>query len=89
MFKKCLAFRVRMTHGATLGPDYSYALIKTGWPNAQAAFAGTRQSETIRTADREVRVQLSPFRMAFYDRAGRLISRDANAWPGTARGVHR
>ena len=77
--------RVRMTHGASFGPDYSYAVVKTDWPSPQAEFAGTKQAETIRTADLEVRVQLSPFRITFYDRAGRLISKDSEgmAWDGS------
>ena len=62
--------RVRMTHGASFGPDYSYAVVKTGWPSPEVEFAGTKQTKTIRTADLEARVQLSPFRISFYDRTG-------------------
>ena len=40
----------------------------------------------MRTAELEVRAQLSPFRLAFYDRGGRLISKDSDtlgtAWDG-------
>jgi alpha-glucosidase len=76
--------RVRMAHGTSSGPDYSYAVVKTDWPSPQVEFAGTKETETIRTADLEVRVQLSPFRIAFYDRAGHLISKDSAgmAWDG-------
>ena len=40
----------------------------------------------IRTSEIEVRVQLSPFRLAFYDLSGRLIAKDADSrgmsWEG-------
>jgi len=78
--------RVRMTHGAAFGPDFSYAVVKADWPTPQLEFAGTSQTETIQTADLEVRVQLAPFRISFHDRAGRLIAKDADgmgmAWDG-------
>lgn len=77
--------RVRMTHGARFGPDYSYAVVKTDWPGPQVEFAGTKQIETLRTAHLEVRLQLSPFRVSIYDRAGRLLSADSSgmAWDGS------
>ncbi len=76
--------RVRMAHGAAFGPDYSYAVTKTGWPAPQAEFAATPQTETLRTAHLEVRLQLAPLRIAVYDRAGHLLTRDSNgmAWDG-------
>jgi len=69
--------RVRVTNGKSNGPDYSYAVAKTDWPATKVEFAGDKGSRIIRTSEIEVRVQLSPFRLAFYDREGRLISRDA------------
>lgn len=78
--------RVRMSHGATFGPDYSYAVVKSDWPGTEVTFAGTEQTETIHTADLDLHVQLSPFRISFYNHAGHLISKDADnmgmAWDG-------
>lgn len=78
--------RVRMTHGISFGPDDSYAVVKTDWPGPQVEFAETDRTETLRTASLEVRVQLSPLRIAFYDRAGYLLSKDSDgagmAWDG-------
>jgi alpha-glucosidase len=70
--------RVRMIAGTTPGPDYSYAVVKTAWPSAKAEFSGDKDARLIRTPELEVRVQLSPLRLAFYDRSGHLISKDAD-----------
>jgi alpha-glucosidase len=80
--------RVRMTAGTTPGPDYSYAVVKTDWAAAKVEFAGDKDQRIIRTAELEVRVQLSPLRVAFYDRSGRLISKDADSL-GMAREGYR
>ncbi len=72
--------RVRMTRGAASVPDYSYAVTKSEWPQVPVQFSGDHDTEVIRTAELEVRAQLSPFRLAFYDRSGRLISKDADRW---------
>lgn len=69
--------RVRVTQGTSPGPDYSYAAVKTDWPATKVEFAGDKETRIIRTPEIEVRVQLAPFRLAFYDREGRLISIDA------------
>lgn len=69
--------RVRMTHDGTPGPDYSWAVIKTDWPETAVEFSGDKNQRVIRTPELEIRAQLSPFRLAFYDRGGRLISKDA------------
>jgi alpha-glucosidase len=78
--------RVRMTPGAAFGPDYSYAVVKSNWPNTPVTFTEAKQTETLRTSELEVRMQLSPFRISFYDRSSRLISKDADdmgmAWDG-------
>jgi len=78
--------RVRATRDTSPGPDYSYAVIKADWPPIHVEYAGTRQSGTLRTPELEVHVQLAPFRLGFYDRSGRLISKDADnlgmAWDG-------
>lgn len=70
--------RVRMIAGTTPGPDYSYAVVKTDWAPGKLEFAGDKEVQLIRTSELEVRAQLSPFRLAFYDRSGRLISKDAD-----------
>lgn len=67
--------RVRMTRGAP-GPDYSYAVVKTNWPKPAVEFSKGEGERTIRTPELEVRAQLSPFRLAFYDHDGKLISKD-------------
>ncbi len=67
--------RVRMTRG-TPGPDYSYAVAKTDWSKGPVEFSGGDTERIIRTSELEIRAQLSPFRLSFYDRAGRLISKD-------------
>lgn len=78
--------RVRMVPGTSPGPDYSWAVAKTDWPIVSAEYAGNKESRVIRTSELEIRAQLSPFRLAFYDRSGKLISKDADnrgmSWDG-------
>ena len=78
--------RVRMALGSSFGPDYSWAVIKTEWPAVHVEFSRTPNMEIIRTGKIEVHAQLSPFRLAFYDATGRLISKDSDdlgmAWDG-------
>ncbi len=78
--------RVRMVHETSLPPDHSYAVAKTNWPGVPVEFSGDKAVRIIRTPDVEVRAQLSPFRLAFYDRKGNLISKDADtrgvSWDG-------
>jgi len=67
--------------------DASWSIAQTTWPEVKAE--GMRQGGyyIIRTADLEVRAGLYPFRLAFYDRAGRLLSKDDDslgiAWNGS------
>ena len=74
--------RVRMIPGATIGPDYSWAVVNTDWPQFPIQFSGDSQMKVIRTTALELRVRLSPFQLVFYDLGGRLISEDARemAW---------
>ncbi len=74
--------RVRMTRST--GPDYSWAVVKTDWPKVAAEFSGNKQTRWIRTSEIEVRVELAPFRIAFYTAQGELISKDSRvmAWEG-------
>jgi alpha-glucosidase len=78
--------RVRMTRG-TPGPDYSYAVAKTGWRQVEVEFSSGTNERIIRTPELIIHAQLSPFRLAFYDRTGRLISKDdpslGMGWDGT------
>ncbi len=78
--------RVRMVHQTSLPPDHSYAVVKTNWPSVRVEFSGDKAVRIIRTPEVEVRAQLSPFRLAFYDRKGNLISKDSEArgvsWDG-------
>lgn len=78
--------RVRVVKGTTLGPDYSWAVIKTDWPSTHAQITSTPGAYSIRTSKMEVRIESSPFRVSFYDLAGNLISKDADssggAWDG-------
>ncbi len=78
--------RVRMSPTPALGPDYSWAVIKKSWPVVAVDFSGSGNTRVIRTKKLEVRVQLAPFRVAFYNSAGQLISKDAAnggmAWDG-------
>ena len=78
--------RVRMTPGAPFGPDYSYAVIKTDWPELRVEFSGSGNARVVRTPELEVRLQFAPFRISFYDRSGHLIAKDADrlgmAWDG-------
>jgi len=80
--------RVRLGKGTTLGPDYSWAVIKTDWSQVNAQITGDKGSYKIRTSEIEVRIELNPFRVAFYDLAGRLISKDKDslgaAWDGSS-----
>ncbi len=78
--------RVRMAQGSTFGPDYSWAVVKKQWPAVHVEFSKGPNMEVIRTGKIEIHAQLSPFRLAFYDASGRLISEDSNdlgmAWDG-------
>ena len=78
--------RVRMVPGTSLAPDHSYAVVKTDWSKVAVEFAGDKETRIIRTPELEVRARLSPFRLAFYDRNGKLISKDADTrgigWDG-------
>ncbi len=80
--------RVRLGKGTMLGPDYSWAVIKTDWAKVPAQISGSKGQYKIRTSEIEVRIQMSPFRVAFYDLAGRLISKDKDslgaAWDGSS-----
>lgn len=69
--------RVRMAPTPRFGPDYSWAVIKTGWPGVHPEFSGAGGTRTIRTSKLTVQIQLAPFRIAFYDPAGQLVSKDA------------
>lgn len=78
--------RVHMVPGTAPGPDDSFAVVKTDWPKAAVQFGGAGATRAIRTSELEIRAQLVPFRLAFYDRSGRLISKDADdlgmGWDG-------
>ncbi|MGH9401306.1 MAG: hypothetical protein ACRD2P_04270 [Terriglobia bacterium] len=67
-----------MTTGSRFGPDYSWAVMKKNWPLIPVEFSGSGNTRVLKTRDLEVRVQLSPFRVAFYDSTGQLISKDAD-----------
>lgn len=70
--------RVRIAPGPSFGPDYSWAVVKKDWPRIPVDFSGSGNIRVMKTRDLEVRVQTSPFRVAFYDAAGTLISKDAD-----------
>ncbi len=78
--------RVRTVHAASLPPDHSYAVAKPDWPSVKVDFSSDGKYQRIRTEQLEVRVQLSPFRVAFYDAKGELISKDSDgqgiSWNG-------
>jgi alpha-glucosidase len=78
--------RVRMAQGSTFGPDYSWAVVKKDWPAVHVEVSKSPNQDVIRTGKLEIHAQLSPFRLAFYDASGRLISRDSEdlgmAWDG-------
>lgn len=78
--------RVRMVLGNSLPADHSYAVIKTDWAKVPVEFAGDKETRIIRTPELEVRAHLSPFRLSFYDRNGKLISKDSDtrgiSWDG-------
>jgi len=79
--------RIRLVKGTTLGPDYSWAVIRTDWPPVHLQVSADKTLYRIRTSEIEVRIQMNPFRVAFYDLAGRLISKDKDslgaAWDGS------
>src|ERR1017187_1131577 len=76
--------RVRMVPGSVLPPDYSWAVAKTDWPQPSFEFSGSGETRVIRTSELEVRIDLQPFRIAFYNNKGELIAKDARgmAWDG-------
>ncbi len=76
--------RVRMVPANVLPPDYSWAVAKTDWPQPSLELSGSGETRIIRTSDLEVRIDLQPFRIAFHNRQGELILKDARgmAWDG-------
>ncbi len=78
--------RVRMRPGSSLGPDYSWAVVKKHWPAVHLEFSRGPNLRVIRTGKLEIHAQIAPFRLAFYDSAGRLISKDSDdlgmGWSG-------
>lgn len=72
--------RVRATAGTSPESDHSWAVVKKDWPQVRAEFTGSGESRVIRTRELEVRAQVSPFRLAFYDPSGGLISKDADRY---------
>jgi alpha-glucosidase len=74
--------RVRVLQGKTLPPDYSWAVVKTDWPKVAVEFSGSKETRIIRTSELEVRIDLSPFRVGFYNSDGEVISKDSRdmAW---------
>ncbi len=76
--------RVRMVRGKTLPPDYSWAVVKTHWRQVPVEFLKSKGARIIRTSEMEVRVDLAPFRLAFYNTKGELVSKDTRemAWDG-------
>jgi len=78
--------RVRAVAGRSLPPDHSYAVAKTEWPVVKIESTSNGNYQSIRTEQLEVRVQLAPFRVAFYDAKGQLLSKDADdqgmSWDG-------
>jgi alpha-glucosidase len=79
--------RIRLGKGVSLGPDYSWAVIKTDWPPVHLQISADKALYRIRTSEIELRIQMNPFRVAFYDLSGRLISKDKDsrgaAWDGS------
>lgn len=77
--------RVRMVRGKYPDTDYSWAVVKTDWPIVPVQFVKEPSHIIMRTSELEVRIERSPFRIAFYELGGRLISRDArqSAWDGS------
>ena len=41
--------RIRLGQGTTLGPDYSWAVVKTDWPQAHPQIGGDKAMYKIRT----------------------------------------
>ncbi|MGH9430419.1 MAG: glycoside hydrolase family 31 protein [Terriglobia bacterium] len=78
--------RVRMAHSSEFAPDYSWAVIKTHWPEVPVDRTTAPDELILRSSLLEARIHTNPFRIAFYDRAGRLISKDTDdqgmAWDG-------
>ena len=79
--------RVNVRRGDAADLDLSWSIAKTDWAETRFEFAGDEHVRTIRTAELEIRAQMSPFRLAFYDRQGRPISSDDDAlgmaWNGS------
>jgi len=76
--------RVRVVQGKYPTTDYSWAVAKTDWPQTPVQFIKEKSRLIMRTSALEVRVEQAPFRVAFYELSGRLISTDAQqpAWDG-------
>jgi alpha-glucosidase len=78
--------RVRTVAATILPSDHSYAVVKTDWPAVKLEMSSNVKSQSIRTEQLEVRVQLAPFRVAFYDGNGQWLSGDADnqgiSWDG-------
>jgi alpha-glucosidase len=78
--------RVRAVAATILPPDHSYAVVKTDWPAVKVDSSSTATYQSLRTEQLEVRVQLAPCRVAFYDAKGQLLSKDTDnhgiSWDG-------
>lgn len=70
--------RVRMIAGTRVPPDHSYAVAKFDWPSIPVQVSSEVNTRILRTTQMQVRLQLSPFRVSFYDAQGRLLSKDAD-----------
>lgn len=79
--------RVRADRKLKQIPNFSWSIAKTTWPEVNAESMREGDYYIIRSDDLEVSVRLNPFRLAFYDRAGRLLSKDDDslgiAWNDT------
>lgn len=68
--------RVTLVREGGTADKPSWAVAKTEWPPAPVEMSGDGGVRVIRTSEIEVRARLAPFRLAFHDRSGRLISKD-------------
>ncbi len=78
--------RIRFSPEGTLTPDFSWAVIKSGWPSIRPRISETPSSLTVATGAMSLVVAKHPIRLTFLDTAGIVINADDSArgmsWAG-------
>ncbi|TAK64566.1 MAG: DUF4968 domain-containing protein, partial [Bacteroidetes bacterium] len=70
-------FRIRVSENDLLDhPDNSWAVVKTDWGKQEFEIKNLENVIVVSTSKMEARVILSPLRISFYDKEGKLLNED-------------